>query len=194
MANLDKSALDRSQMDTSQIGLSADRSAILDQLQGIQAIIDPDNQHVTLVSIGDANGNKAFKLKTRIRIANNDASFLQDVNELDASRDASYLGGDIFDHTSQRQNTTSKNIFGSQNYSASPPTRTNALPIPPTPVMGGGKNFFGDVDNSFSGNAHAIDNNTSLMDQGGNMIQNAEPRDNFNTSLLGLDFGNMIRS
>jgi len=60
--------------------------------------------------------------------------------------------------------------------------------------MGGGKNFFGDVDNSFSGNAHAIDNNTSLMDQGGNMIQNAEPRDNFNTSLLGLDSGNMIRS
>ena len=89
-------------MDTSQIGLATDRSASLDQLQGIQAIIDPDNQHVTLVSIGDANGNKAFKIKTKIRIVNSDASFLQDLNELDASRDASYLGGDIFEHTSQR--------------------------------------------------------------------------------------------
>ena len=38
---LDRSGLDRSHMDTSQIGM--DRSALFDQMQGIQAIIDPDN-------------------------------------------------------------------------------------------------------------------------------------------------------
>ena len=114
-----------------------DKSAIMDQLQGIQAILDPDNQFVTLVSTGENNGMRGFKMKTKIRLTNNDASFLQDTSQLDVSRDASYILGDVFAQDNRRTSLKMTNsIFGGNNLSASPsssPTRSHNLNIPPTP-------------------------------------------------------------
>ena len=69
---LEQSLLDKSSLDTSQLDRSA---SVLDSLVGIQAIIEPGSQHVTLIS---TDGNKPMKMKTKIRIINSDASFLQD--------------------------------------------------------------------------------------------------------------------
>ena len=86
--------LERSANDTSAM---MDTSSIMDNhMQNVQAVLDPDNQTVTLVSIGGDAG--AFKMKTKIRLVNPDASFLQDTSQLDASKDASYMIGDIFNH------------------------------------------------------------------------------------------------
>lgn len=46
------------------------------------------------MSIGGDAG--AFKMKTKIKLVNPDASFLQDTSQLDVSKDASYMIGDIF--------------------------------------------------------------------------------------------------
>lgn len=56
---------------------SLDKSALLDQMQNIQAVLDPDHQTITLVNTaGTENGYKAFKMKTKIKLVNPDASFL----------------------------------------------------------------------------------------------------------------------
>ena len=56
---------------------SLDKSALLDQMQNIQAVLDPDHQTITLVNTaGTENGHKAFKMKTKIKLVNPDASFL----------------------------------------------------------------------------------------------------------------------
>ena len=52
-----------------------DQSTIMDTMQNLQAILDPDSQSVTLVNMGGAKG-KAFKLHTKIKLVNPDASIL----------------------------------------------------------------------------------------------------------------------
>ena len=52
-----------------------DQSTIMDTMQNLQAMLDPDSQSVTLVNMGGAKG-KAFKLRTKIKLVNPDASIL----------------------------------------------------------------------------------------------------------------------
>ena len=70
----------------------------------MQAVLDPDGQTVTLVNMGGEEGQRAFKMKTKIRLVNQDASFLQDTSQLDVSKDASYMVGDIFSNIDYGQN------------------------------------------------------------------------------------------
>ena len=67
-------------------------------MQGIQAILDPDGKSVTLVSL---NGLKPFKMKTKIKLMNQDASILQDQSQLDGS----YVIGDIFNQNRNQQSS-----------------------------------------------------------------------------------------
>ena len=54
-------------------------------------MLDPDSQSVTLVNMGGTKG-KAFKLRTKIKLVNPDASILQDSSQLlDVSNSASYI-------------------------------------------------------------------------------------------------------
>lgn len=88
-------------MDTSAM---LDRSSLTaDQLpQNIQAVIDPDNQTVSLINMNGTGGpdgqGRPYKMKTKIRLVNSDASFLQDTSQLDVSQNVSYIVGDIFDY------------------------------------------------------------------------------------------------
>ena len=54
-------SLDRTGMlDVSQM----DKSVLLDQMQNLQAILNPDNETITLVDIGAQDGKQPFKYKT----------------------------------------------------------------------------------------------------------------------------------
>ena len=67
-------------------------------------MLDPDSQTVTLINMGagpDGQQSRPYKMKTKIRLVNSDASFLQDGSQLDTSQNASYIVGDIFDHGSK---------------------------------------------------------------------------------------------
>lgn len=159
--------LDRSAMDTSAM---LDRSSLTanELPQNIQAVVDHDSHTVTLINT-DSQGRQ-YKMKQKIRLVSSDASFLQDTSQLDASHNASYIVGDIFDQNRlQSQNTANfdqkhSNIFGGMS-SASPsssPQRkhggmSNAVPM--TPALGGHNqviDFGGDgvSDASFVGNDH----------------------------------------
>lgn len=63
-------------------------------MQNIQAILDPETQSVTLVNMGGGDSKKAFKMKTKIKLVNPDASILMDTSQLDSS----YIVGDVFDY------------------------------------------------------------------------------------------------
>ena len=151
-------------------------------------------------------------MKTKIKLVNADASFLQDTSQLDVSKDASYMIGDIFQQN-QSQTPSTTNIFGAQVTSASPSSSPPAANrnVPQTPALGGGSgnviNFFPmddedeDVDNNEqqnnnnNNNASLLDMNqnldNSLMGLGGNMMQGTvamqDQQDNMNKSLLGLE-------
>ena len=115
---------------------SLDKSAMFDQMQNIQALLDPETQTVTLINMGGGDNQKAFKMKTKIRLINPDASVLHDTSQLDSS----YIDGNIFDYnnTSQMQSTSYieehkrqpvvpvKNIFG-----AGGPSSMSASPSSP---------------------------------------------------------------
>ena len=49
----------------------------------------------------DGQQSRPYRMKTKIRLVNSDASFLQDGSQLDTSQNASYIVGDIFDHGSK---------------------------------------------------------------------------------------------
>ena len=54
-------SLDRTGMlDVSQM----DKSVLLDQMQNLQAILNPDNETITLVDMGTQDGKQPFKYKT----------------------------------------------------------------------------------------------------------------------------------
>lgn len=113
--------------------------------------------------MGDTNtGQRPMKLKTKIRLMNPDASMLQDTSQLDVSKDASYMLGDVFAQQPTKEKVLpfnyNNNIFGANKGSASPSSdnRGSLSNVPPTPVIGGrgGQNdFFADMaaDNSFNG-------------------------------------------
>ena len=46
---------------------------------------------------GPDGQGRPYKMKTKIRLVNSDASFLNDGSQLDVSHNASYIVGDIFD-------------------------------------------------------------------------------------------------
>ena len=47
---------------------------------------------------GPDGQGRPYKMKTKIRLVNSDASFLQDTSQLDVSQNVSYIVGDIFDY------------------------------------------------------------------------------------------------
>ena len=54
-------SLDRTGMlDVSQM----DKSVLFDQMQNLQAILNPDNETITLVDMGAQDGKQPFKYKT----------------------------------------------------------------------------------------------------------------------------------
>ena len=71
-----------------------DRSTIMDQLQNIQALLDPETQTVTLINMGGGDSSKAFKMQTKIKLINPDSSVLNDTSQLDDS----YSVGRFFDY------------------------------------------------------------------------------------------------
>lgn len=141
---LDKLDKRRPSFSASQLDISMDRSASnlgnLDQLKGLQAILEPDNQHVTILVAGEP-GHRPFKMRSKLKLLSHDASILQDTSQiLDVSRDASVLDGDIVDVKPKQQPPA--NIFGKRDFSASPssspPSRHQPANIPPTPNLGQG--------------------------------------------------------
>ena len=95
-------------------------------MANFQAVLDSDGQTITLISMGDVQtGQRPMKLKTKIRLMNPDASMLQDTSQLDVSKDASYMIGDVFAQQPQAKEKSqpfnyNNNIFGGNNRSASP--------------------------------------------------------------------------
>lgn len=60
---MDRSALDRSALET-------------DQLENIQAVMNPDGITISLIDMGGANGKRPVKIKSQIKLINQDASIL----------------------------------------------------------------------------------------------------------------------
>mmetsp|Transcript_6224 Transcript_6224/g.8314 ORF Transcript_6224/g.8314 Transcript_6224/m.8314 type:complete len:85 (-) Transcript_6224:319-573(-) len=65
-------------------------TSVVEQLQGVQAVLDPETSTVSLIST--ATGSKPIKLKSQIRLFNQDGSVL------DMSQSMSFVGGNYIDY------------------------------------------------------------------------------------------------
>ena len=142
----------QSMQDTSQFDL-------VEKLRDVEALLDPETQTVTLVSV-QADGQKARKIKTQIRLINADGS------KLDTSQNASLFIGNVFDK--------SLSVIKATSQPQSRPSDTSASPSSPNYAMVDTKqadtSLLGlDGNMMMSGTQHQnLDN--SLLGLGGNMM------------------------